>query len=423
MEFLIILAFILTYALIVFEHPFKINKTGPALIGGVITWTVLAYFSTDLHHINEELLIHIGDIAEILLFLMGAMAIVELIDAHEGFDFIASRIKTRNPVYLIWISGVLTFFLSAALDNLTTTIVMITLLRKLVSNPKLRLYFAGVIIIAANAGGAWSPIGDITTTMLWIGGQISAGKIVISLFIPSLVTLLLPLAYLTVKLRKTAHQPQYGKDNLKESSSPVWERNFIFLLGVGLLIAVPVFKTITHLPPFMGMLLGLGIFWIAIELIHRNKDEDFHKKFTVNYAIKKIDIPSVLFFAGILMSIAALESSGVLIAMAHHIQNAIPNDYIMNIAIGLISAVIDNVPLVAAAQGMFDMSVYPMDHSLWIFLAYCTGTGGSALIIGSAAGVAAMGMEKINFIWYLKHISLLAFLGYMGGALTFILMA
>ncbi|HEX3006401.1 MAG TPA: sodium:proton antiporter NhaD, partial [Bacteroidales bacterium] len=296
-------------------------------------------------------------------------------------------------------------------------------LRKLVTNPNLRLYFAGIIIIAANAGGAWSPIGDITTTMLWIGGQISAGKIVISLFVPSLVTLLLPLVYLTVKLRKTSRQPQYGKEDLKESSSPVWERNFIFLLGVTLLVAVPVFKTITHLPPFMGMLLGLGIFWIAIEIIHRNKDENFHKKFTVAYAIKKIDIPSVLFFAGILMSIAALESSGVLITMAHHIQTAIPNDYIMNITIGLISAIIDNVPLVAAAQGMFDMSVYPMDHNLWIFLAYCTGTGGSALIIGSAAGVAAMGMEKINFIWYLKHISLLAFLGYLGGAFTFILMA
>lgn len=419
MELYVVLAFILTYLLIIFEHPLKINKSGPALIGGVIAWTILAIFSANLHQTNEELLSHIGEISEILLFLMGAMAIVELIDTHEGFELISGKIKTRNPVFLLWITSILTFFLSAALDNLTTTIVMITLLRKLVQDKKTRLYFAGMIIIAANAGGAWSPIGDITTTMLWIGGQISAGKIITSLFIPSLVSLIVPLLYATFILRKTTAEPHFVKGEEKSVSS-TRERNIAFFLGVGLLIMVPVFKTVTNLPPFMGILLGLGIFWIVVEIMHRNKQESVRSSLTASYAIQRIDLPSILFFAGILMSIAAMQSTGVLVTLAGHLQNALPDENTINITIGLISAVIDNVPLVAASQGMFDMAVYPPDHNLWTFMAYCTGTGGSALIIGSAAGVAAMGMEKINFLWYLKNISFVALLGYFAGAAVYI---
>lgn len=421
MEFLIIAVFVITYVLIVFEHPLKVNKSGPALIGGVITWTVIAKLSSDLHLTNEHLITHLGEISEILLFLMGAMAIVELIDAHEGFDVIVNRIKTRHTVKLLWITSILTFFLSAILDNLTTTIVMVTLLRKLLDDPKIRLYFTGLVIIAANAGGAWSPIGDVTTTMLWIGNQISAFKIISDLIVPSFVCLLVPLVYSSFKLRKTVTKPQFVKNQAEKSSSNL-ERNIIFFLGISLLMMVPVFKTITHLPPFMGILLGLGIFWITIEILHRNKQEDIRNKYTVAYTIRKIDLPSILFFAGILLSISALQTSGILVTLANSIQKALPGDYLMNITIGLFSAIIDNVPLVAAAQGMFDPGTYPTDHTLWIFMAYCTGTGGSALIIGSAAGVAAMGMEKISFIWYLKNISFLALLGYFAGAIVYIIL-
>lgn len=421
MEFLIIAVFVITYVLIVFEHPLKVNKSGPALIGGVITWTVIAKLSSDLHLTNEHLITHLGEISEILLFLMGAMAIVELIDAHEGFDVIVNRIKTRHTVKLLWITSILTFFLSAILDNLTTTIVMVTLLRKLLDDPKIRLYFTGLVIIAANAGGAWSPIGDVTTTMLWIGNQISAFKIISDLIVPSFVCLLVPLVYSSFKLRKTVTKPQFVKNQAEKSSGNL-ERNIIFFLGISLLMMVPVFKTITHLPPFMGILLGLGIFWITIEILHRNKQEDIRNKYTVAYTIRKIDLPSILFFAGILLSISALQTSGILVTLANSIQKALPGDYLMNITIGLFSAIIDNVPLVAAAQGMFDPGTYPTDHTLWIFMAYCTGTGGSALIIGSAAGVAAMGMEKISFIWYLKNISFLALLGYFAGAIVYIIL-
>ncbi len=422
MEFLIVLAFVVAYILIIFEHPLKINKSGPALIGGVITWTILANFSADFHLTNEHLISHLGEISEILLFLMGAMAIVELIDSHEGFDIIVNRIKTRHTVKLLWITSILTFFLSAILDNLTTTIVMVTLLRKLVDDKKIRLHFTGLVIIAANAGGAWSPIGDVTTTMLWIGEQISASKVITDLIVPSLTCLLVPLVYSSLRLRKTATKPQFVKNKDEEKSSDKFERNIVFFLGIGLLMMVPVFKTITHLPPFMGILLGLGIFWITIEILHRNKQEDIRNKYTVAYTIRKIDLPSILFFAGILLSISALQTTGILVTLARVIQQALPGDYLLNITIGLFSAVIDNVPLVAAAQGMFDLSTYPTDHSLWIFMAYCTGTGGSALIIGSAAGVAAMGMEKINFIWYLKNISILALLGYFAGAIMYIIL-
>lgn len=419
MELYLLLTFAVTYILIVLEHPLKINKSGPALIGGVILWVIYASFSSDHNLINEELLTHIGDISEILLFLMGAMAIVELIDAHAGFEVITNKIKTRNPVSLLWIISILTFFLSAALDNLTTTIVMITLLRKLVHDKKTRLYFAGLIVIAANAGGAWSPIGDVTTTMLWIRGNITAFRLITSLFVPSLVSLIIPLLYATFVIRKTTHIPHFvGSEEPKINA--IRERNFIFFLGIGLLISVPVFKTLTNLPPFMGILFGLGIFWIITEIMHRKKQEEERKSVTVAYAIQKIDLPSILFFAGILMSIAALEASGILYSIAGALQTALKSTYLINLTIGIVSSVIDNVPLVAAMQGMFSLDVYPADHVLWEFLAYCAGTGGSILIIGSAAGVAAMGMEKIDFIWYLKKFSIMTLLGYFGGALIYI---
>lgn len=419
MEIIITSIFVLSYLLIILEHPLKINKSGPALIGGVLTWTFLMLFNGNQHLINEELLTHLGDIAQILLFLMGAMAIVELIDAHEGFEVITKAIKTRNPAFLLWIISILTFFLSALLDNLTTTIVMVTLARKLISETKLRLYFVGLIIIAANAGGAWSPIGDVTTTMLWIGGQISATKIITSIFLPSLICLAVPLVYSTYKIRKVKTQAQIVKGNTQPNSEK-WERNLVFISGIGFLAMVPVFKTFTHLPPFMGMLLGLGILWIIVEVLHRKKTEDKRKNLTVVFALKRIDMPSILFFAGILLSIASFQTTGMLEKVAASIQAALPGEYLMNISIGLLSAVIDNVPLVAAGQGMFELTTYPTDHTFWIFMAYCTGTGGSALIIGSAAGVAAMGMEKISFLWYLKNISLLALAGYFAGALVYI---
>jgi Na+/H+ antiporter NhaD/arsenite permease-like protein len=376
-------------------------------------------FNGNQHLVNEELLTHLGEIAQILLFLMGAMAIVELIDAHGGFEVIIKAIKTRNPTYLLWIISVLTFFLSALLDNLTTTIVMVTLARKLITETKLRLYFVGLIIIAANAGGAWSPIGDVTTTMLWIGGQISATKIITAIFIPSLICLVVPLIFSTYKIRKVKAQAQLVKGD-NQPKSEKWERNVVFISGISFLALVPVFKTLTHLPPFMGMLLGLGILWIIVEVIHRKKNEDKRKNLSVVYALKRIDMPSILFFAGILLSIASFQTTGMLEKVAASIQAALPGEYLMNITIGLLSAVIDNVPLVAAGQGMFELTTYPMDHTFWIFMAYCTGTGGSALIIGSAAGVAAMGMEKISFLWYLKNISLLALAGYLTGALAYI---
>jgi NhaD family Na+/H+ antiporter len=413
--------FIVGYLAITLEHSIRVNKAATALITGVLCWTVYMVFQPDKDAVGAGLLHHLGDISQILFFLLGAMTIVELIDAHDGFEIITTRIQTRNKRKLLWIIGVLSFLLSAVLDNLTTTIVMISLVRKLISDREDRLYFAGIIVIAANAGGAWSPIGDVTTTMLWIGGQVTAVNIIKTLLLPSLMCLLVPLSVLHFRMRGLVTRPLHPeKENCSANENR--NRNIVFFSGIGILLFVPAFKTLTHMPPFMGMLLGLGLLWIIVEMVHHEKDEADRASYTVAYALRKIDTPSILFFLGILLAISALESTGLLESLAAGLNRGLGNDRLVVITIGLISAVVDNVPLVAASMGMYDLAQYPTDHSFWTFLAYCTGTGGSALIIGTAAGVAAMGIEKMDFIWYLKKISWLALAGFFAGALVYLAM-
>jgi Na+/H+ antiporter NhaD/arsenite permease-like protein len=417
---LIILIFVLGYAAIAAEHTIKINKAATALITGVLCWTVYILVAPDYHIVGKELSHHLGELSGILFFLLGAMTIVELIDSHDGFDIITARITQLDKRKLLWIVSFITFFLSALLDNLTTTIVVISLLRKLIKDDKDRLFFAGMVVVAANAGGAWSPIGDVTTTMLWIGGQITSANVIAKLILPSLVCLAVPLTYLSFRLKGKVERPESEVNTTSQFLSQRHQLT-VFIAGVLILVLVPVFKTVTHLPPFMGILIGLGILWIITEVIHGKKEEEQKNSLSVTSALRKIDAPSILFFLGILMSIASLQSIGLLAHVAQWMTTTIGNDNVIILSIGLLSSIIDNVPLVAAAQGMFDLTQYPTDHSFWEFLAYCTGTGGSALIIGSAAGVAAMGLEKISFTWYLRHISLLALLGYFAGAITYLI--
>lgn len=418
---IIIILFVIGYAAIALEHNIKINKTASALITGVVLWVVYILTQSDTHLVNEELLKHLGDISSILFFLMGAMTIVELIDTYNGFEVITERITQTKKVSLLWIIGILTFFLSAVLDNLTTTIVMVSLLRKLIKDHETRLFYVGIVVIAANAGGAWSPIGDVTTTMLWIGGQISAFNVMARLFAPSFISLAIPLGVLSLTMKGRVERPFLATETYKELSRR--QQSIILILGLSMLIMVPIFKTLTHLPPFMGMMLGLGVLWIVTDIMHRNHTEDQPengKRRTVTDVLTRIDLPSILFFLGILLAVASLEVSGILHTLSQFLDEKIGNLNFIVIAIGLASAIIDNVPLVAATQGMYDLAQFPMDHYLWEFLAYCAGTGGSILIIGSAAGVAAMGMEKINFFWYVKKISWLALLGYLAGAAFYI---
>jgi len=419
MSIAIIVIFILGYFAIAFEHSININKAATALVTGVLCWTVYILFTPNKQVVSHQLMEHLGELAGILFFLLGAMTVVELIDAHDGFEVITERIKTKSAVKLLWIIGGLTFFLSAVLDNLTTTIVIVSLLRKLIDNKEQRLFFVGITVIAANAGGAWSPLGDVTTTMLWIGNQITAGQIIKMLFLPSVVCLLLPLIIVSFRL-KGVIQP--SSKNTNHTLRPKFERTLVFCLGIGILLFVPIFKTVTHLPPFMAILFGLGVLWIATEILHKQKDDDEKDSLTVARALQRIDTPSILFFLGILISIAALQATGQLTQLAQWLTSTVKNETAIVTGIGLLSAVVDNVPLVAAAQGMYSLTQYPTDHFFWEFLAYTTGTGGSALIIGSAAGVAAMGMEKITFIWYLKKISWLALIGFFGGAGVYLLM-
>lgn len=418
MEILAVILFIIGYLAIAFEHPLKLNKTATALVTGVLVWMVLALLKG--HSGIESLSHHLASSAEILFFLLGAMTIVELVDAHQGFRVISNLIQTENPVKLLWISSIATFFLSALLDNLTSSIVMITLLRKLISDKETRLFYAGLVIIAANAGGAWSPIGDVTTTMLWIGGQISATGIMKALFIPSIISLIVPLLFVSSKVNKMS------LGNIEMENSPSLqeqkEGNIMLWAGSLSLIAVPIFKTITHLPPYMGILLALGIVWIISEILHSEKDEEEKKPLSVAHALSKIDTSSILFFLGILLAIGALESLGYLSQLAQMLQNTVGNQSIIVILIGIASSIVDNVPLVAATMGMYSITDFPMDHQLWEFIAFCAGTGGSLLIIGSAAGVAVMGMEQISFGWYLKKITLIAFLGYIAGAIAYLLL-
>ncbi|WP_411275093.1 sodium:proton antiporter NhaD [Daejeonella sp.] len=420
MNLLIVLVFVIGYAGIAFEHPLKVNKTASALLTGVLCWTIYMMSSSDIDLVSGQLYEHLGQISGILFFLLGAMTIVELIDAHDGFEVITNRIKTTDKRKLLWIISILTFFLSAVLDNLTTTIVMVSLLRKLIDDKQTRMFFVSMVVLAANAGGAWTPIGDVTTTMLWIGGQLTTGNIIVNLFIPSMVCLIVPLLVLSFSMSGKVETPQVMESHQAEKTSS-FDKKLILAMGIGALLFVPFFKTITHLPPFMGMLFGLAILWIITEIMHKDKNDADKDAYSVVHALRKADVPSVLFFLGILVAISALESTHQLQDLAAYMDEKIGNLNVIVISIGLLSAIVDNVPLVAAGMGMYDMTTYPTDHYFWSFLAYCAGTGGSILIIGSAAGVAAMGMEKIDFIWYLKNITFLAFLGYMGGAGAFLL--
>lgn len=413
--------FILGYVAIALEHPLKINKAASALLTAAACWSAYALMSDNGHEATEYLTGHLGEVSGILFFLLGAMTIVELIDAHDGFYIITSRIKTTKKRKLVWLIAVITFFLSAALDNLTTTIVLVSLLRKIIADKEDRLMFAALVVVSANAGGAWSPIGDVTTTMLWIGGQITAASIIVQTIIPSLVCMIIPAALISWRMKgHITHLDALAEENINFNTS-AFKRNLVFIIGLCSLLFVPVFKTITHLPPYMGILFGLGVMWVITEIIHSEADEQEKGELSVNHALRKIDTPSVLFFLGILLSIGALQATGVLTDLAAFMNEKIGNISIITMAIGLLSAVVDNVPLVAAAQGMYPLTEYPTGHYFWEFLAYCAGTGGSALIIGSAAGVAAMGIEKIDFIWYLKKVSWIAIVGYFAGALVFIL--
>lgn len=445
------LVFVIGYLGIAFEHKLHIDKAASALLTAVLTWTLLVLGAEAIlpalqvashggdatHMVTTELRHHLGEISEILFFLLGAMTIVELVDSHEGFKVITDRIKTTNRVKLLWLVSFITFFLSAVLDNLTTTIVMISLLRKLVGDDKERWFYAGIVVIAANAGGAWSPIGDVTTTMLWIGNQISTGGIITQLFLPSVVCLLIPLLLLSATMKGETARPALAEsEESRRNPTTPFERRLVFGLGIGALLFVPVFKTITHLPPYMGILFGLAVLWVTTEVIHRGKNDEDKHPLSVVGVLRRVDTPSVLFFLGILLAVSSLATAGHLTAAATVLKENLGNIYTINIAIGLLSSMVDNVPLVAGAMKMYPLvtpealaaagdqqewlSNFVRDGHFWEMLAYCAGTGGSCLIIGSAAGVAAMGMEKIDFIWYLKKISLLAFLGYMGGALTYI---
>lgn len=414
---LIITVFVLGYIAIAFEHPLKLNKAASALITGVLCWTIFVIQAPDAEMVNESLLHHLGDIASILFFLLGAMTIVELIDSHNGFDAITERITTRNTRKLLYIVATLTFFISALLDNLTTAIVMTSLCSKILKDKTNRLWFAGMIVIAANAGGAWSPLGDVTTTMLWIGGQITALNIIKQLFLPSLAVALLPAIIIGNKLRgKRFSTADFSERTPAEKHAG----KHILIAGVALLLFVPLFKTVTHLPPFMGMLLALGIMWVITTIILKGKGPEVAERLSVAGALQKIDTPSILFFLGILLAVSALQSVGLLTSIAVVLNKSLQNEFAIGTMLGMLSALVDNVPLVAAAQAMYDLNTYPPDHSFWEFLALSTGTGGSAIIIGSAAGVAVMGIEEVSFMWYLKRISLLALLGFAAGILVFL---
>lgn len=411
MATLAILIFILGYIAIALEHPLRINKAASAVLTGVLCWTVYILQLNSSEDGVDSLMHHLGEISSILFFLLGAMTIVELIDCHEGFKLITQRIRTRKKVKLLWIISILTFFLSALLDNLTTAIVMTSLVCKILDDRNDRLYFASMVIIAANAGGAFSPLGDVTTTMLWIGNQISAGNIILKLFFPSIIVCLIPLLFIS---RKFTNQILPEKSEVQAIQYP-GDSRLVLILGILLLLFVPVFKLLTHLPPFMGILFALGVLWIVTSYMHRNKNEVHRNQLSVVHALQKIDSPSILFFLGILLAVAGLESFGLLSQLAKILSNTINNEQLIVVSLGIISAIVDNVPLVAAAQGMYSQIDFPTDHSFWILLALATGTGGSIIIIGSAAGVAAMGIAKIEFMWYFKRIAWIAFLGFVSG--------
>ena len=410
--------FVIAYAAIALEHPLRVNKSATALIGAGLLWAIYAATIGDHALVTRQLDESVAATAQIVFFLIGAMTIVEVIDAHDGFEVITSRIRTTSQVTLLWLVGFVTFFLSAILDNLTTTIVMISLVQRLIGKRDDRLLFASLIVIAANAGGAWTVIGDVTTTMLWIGGRISPLNIMGAVFAASLVNLLVPLAVIGYSLKGKVIALPSEEDRLQGFG--LFERNLMFALGLGVLIAVPAFKATTHLPPFMGVLLGLGLVWLAGEIVHRDKDEHVRRPLTLAHALIRIDMSSIVFFVGILLAVACLEHAGLLTMLARWLETTFGRQEIIVVLLGLLSAIIDNVPLVAATMGLYDIAHYPPDSFIWEFIAYCAGTGGSILIIGSAAGVAAMALEKIEFFWYARRIAGPALAGYLAGAVVYI---
>ena len=417
---ILILIFTLGYLAITLEHTININKSATALMTAVLCWTLIISNASNKELIIEQLSHHLSSISEIVFFLLGAMTIVEIIDAHDGFQNITERIKPNHKTKLIWLIAVITFFLSAVLDNLTSTIVMMSILNKLIEDKKTKWLLLGLVIISSNAGGAFSPIGDVTTTMLWIGGQISPLNIMKQTFLASLVCMVVP-TFIINYMIKGKIELRANVENSLNFNTNSFERNLIFYVGIGCLLFIPLFKTLTNLPPYMGMFLSLGIIWTLTELIHNKKHVNEKGILSVSHALRKIDTPSILFFFGILLSIASLEVVGVLPQMASTLNSSIGNLNLVAICIGLLSAVFDNVPLVAALQSMYSLNDYPQDHYFWELLAFTAGTGGSCLIIGSAAGVAVMGIEKIDFFWYLKKISWIALIGFIAGVATFLI--
>ena len=456
----LVILFVVGYMAIALEHPIKVDKTASALLLGMLMWVVYAlnaekivpivsgaelqeYIESakmggeSLAHqclqyvLNVEIIEHLGDITQTLFFLIGAMTIVELVDVHGGFSVITNKITTRKKRRLLWIICFVTFILSAVLDNLTTTIVMVMLLRKLISDQKERWLYAGMVVIAANTGGAWSPIGDVTTIMLWVKGNVTSGALISFVLLPSIVAVILPLLIVSAKL-KGSMSDDIASAIPNDGVVTPRERKLIFYLGVGGLLFVPVFKSITHLPPFVGILLVLGALWVFTELFYNRKGLTKDQEHRLPSIISRIDMSSILFFLGILMAVAVLQATGILASAASWLDAKVHNVYIINILLGILSSIVDNVPLVAAAMGMYPVEAagatgyaanFVVDGTFWEFLSYCAGAGGSMLIIGSAAGVIAMGLEKISFVWYLKRFTLLALVGYLAGAAVYILEA
>lgn len=420
MMIMVAVVFVLAYIMIALEHPIKINKSATALLATGLMWTLYSFASPlGAEGVSHQLTEKLAETAAIVFFLICAMTIVEVTDSHGGFEVITSRIKATKLSSLLWIIGFITFYLSAILDNMTTTIVMVTLLKQLLKDRKQRLFFAGIIVIAANAGGAWTPIGDVTTTMLWIGGQITTGNIMKGLWLASTLNLLVPLLIASFMIKGNVVPPDLVDNGVANTSQ--FEKNLMFFMGMGSLMFVPIFKATTHLPPYLGILFALGVLWMVGNILHRNKPVEEKEHLTLTKALRRIDMASVVFFIGILLAVATLSANGMLPALAQWLDVKIGNQAIVVIIIGLCSAVIDNIPLVAASMGMYPLAQFPTDSFLWEFMAYCAGTGGSILIIGSAAGVAAMGLEKIEFLWYARRIGPLAFAGYVAGVAAYIL--
>ncbi|MDI6745085.1 MAG: sodium:proton antiporter NhaD [Thermodesulfovibrionales bacterium] len=417
---MVAVVFVLAYAMIALEHPIKINKSATALLAAGLMWTLYSFASPlgvegVIHQLTEKL----AETAAIVFFLICAMTIVEVTDSHGGFEVITSRIKAKKLTTLLWIIGFITFYLSSILDNMTTTIVMVALMKRLLKEHKQRLFFAGIIVIAANAGGAWSPIGDVTTTMLWIGGQVTTLNIMKTTWIASMVNLLVPLTSASFMLKGDVVPPDKVENGAISCSQ--FEKTLMFFMGIGALVFVPIFKAITHLPPYLGILFALGMLWLVGNILHREKPAEAKEHLTLTKALRRIDMASVVFFIGILLAVATLSANGMLPSLAQWLDVKLGSQSLIVIIIGLVSAVVDNIPMVAASMGMYPLSQYPPDSFLWEFMAYCAGTGGSILIIGSAAGVAAMGLEKIEFFWYARCIGPLALIGYFCGAAAYII--